>query len=245
MKTCLSWAVPVLCLAAAAYCEAANVAPVALDCGALGYSAVTNIDRRVEIATPGFSILPPQGEHWCYRLTASQGISFFKIPKFEKSFEQPPSREEVAALRMFSAIAISLKGFRDLKTNVQSPEELKSSVNLMIDEHLFSQIVDGVKSAEHRFRLLDSRVVMDNSSGASCARFDAKIEERGSVQAPGLVFLLNFTDNVVCRHPTTSDIDVIWVGFIERYTEGDKPISDTLKEEYEPFVQSLQFMPPR
>jgi hypothetical protein len=245
MKTCLSWAVPVLCLATAAYCEAANVAPITLDCGALRFSAVTNIDRRVEIATPGFSILPPQGEHWCYRLMASQGISFFKIPKIEKAFERPPSREEVAALRMFSAIAISLKGIRNFKTNMQSPEELKSSVNLMIDERLFSQIMDGVESAEHRFRLLDSKVVMDNSSEASCARFDAKFEERGSVQAPGVVFLLNFTGNVVCRHPTASDLNLIWVGFIERYIEGDHPAMDTLKEEYEPFVQSLQFMLPR
>jgi hypothetical protein len=49
----------------------------------------------------------------------------------------------------------------------------------------------------------------------------------------------------VCRHPTASDIDLIWVGFVERYAQGDQATADTLQGEYEPFVHSLQFMPPR
>jgi hypothetical protein len=100
-------------------------------------------------------------------------------------------------------------------------------------------------SAEHRFRLLRSSVATNDSLGASCVRFDAIVEERSSLQEPVLVFLLNFPDNVVCRHPTASDIDLIWVGFVERYLDGDPAASHTLKGEYEPFVQSLQFIPPR
>jgi hypothetical protein len=201
--------------------------------------------QRVEIGAHGFSILPPQGERWCYRLMKNGGMSFFKIPKFEKGFESLPSREEIFAMHMFSTIAISLKGFRDIETNIQTLDELKTIVNLLISEHLFSQILEGVISAQHRFRLLGSDLGINSALGPSCVSFDATVEERGSVQAPGLVVLLNLPGNVVCRHPTAPDNELIWVGFVERYVQGDQPASDTLKGEYEPFVQSLRFMPPR
>jgi hypothetical protein len=38
---------------------------------------------------------------------------------------------------------------------------------------------------------------------------------------------------------------LIWVGFVERHLKGDQPTADTLKAEYEPYLQSLRFMPPR
>jgi hypothetical protein len=38
---------------------------------------------------------------------------------------------------------------------------------------------------------------------------------------------------------------LVWVGFTERYLEGDQPTAHTLKAEYEPYIQSLRFMPPR
>jgi hypothetical protein len=245
MKPHLKWAVYLLCFTVAVCCEAAESAPITLSCETLQTSAVTDLGQRVEIVAHGFSILPPQGQGWCYRAMASAGGSFFKVPKFEKGFESLPSRDQIAALHVFSTIAISLAGLRDFGAKIKSPEEFESVVNLLITEHLFSQILEGVQSAEHRFRLLESNIVSVIFSGASCVRFNAKIEERGHVQAPGLVFLLNLTANVVCLHPTAPDNDLIWIGFVERYVQGDQPASDTLKQEYEPFVQSLRFMPPR
>jgi hypothetical protein len=245
MKPHLTWAVSLLCFTVAVCCEAAESAPITISCDSLQSSAVTNLGQRVEIVAQGFSVLPPQGQGWCYRAMASRGGSFFKIPKFEKGFESLPSRDQIAALHIFSAIALSLAGFTDFGAKIKSPEELESIVHLLINEHLFSQILDGVQSAEHRFRLLESNIVSDTFLGAGCVRFKATVEERGSVQAPALVFLLNFTANVVCLHPTAPDSDLIWIGFVERYVQGDKPASDTLKQEYEPFVQSLRFMPPR
>jgi hypothetical protein len=244
VKTYLKWTAYVLCLAVAVCCEAADSTPIALTCDALKSSPVTNLDQRIEIAAPGFSVLPPRGEQWCYRLMASQGISFFKIPESEKGFDGPTSLE-IAVRHLFGAMAMSLKGSRDFGTNIQSPDELKTLVNVLINEHLFSQILEGVLSAEHRFRLLESNVSINSGLGATCVRFDALVEERGSVQAPTLVLFVNLPGNIVCRHPTASDVDLIWVGFGERYVEGDRPAADTLKGEYEPFVQSLQFMSPR
>ena len=244
MKTYLTWAVYALSLSLAVCCEASDSAPITINCDTLQSSPVTNLEQRIEIAAPGFSVLPPRSERWCYRLLASQGVSFFRIPQFEKVFDGPPSLE-IAALRLSGAMAMSLKGLRDFETKVQTPDELKNAVNVLIKEHLFSQISAGVLSAQHRFRLLESNVAINSALGATCVRFDALVEERGSLQAPTLVFLMNFPGNVVCRHPTASDNELIWAGFIERYVEGERPASDTLKGEYEPFIQSLQFMPPR
>lgn len=243
MKTHLNCAVFILSLSLAVCCKAADAAPITPNCDTLKSLPVTNPEQRIEIAAPGFSVLPPRGEGWCYRLMASQGVSFFKIPKFERAFDGPPSLE-TAVLRLSGAMAMSLKGLRDFG-NPQSPDELKSLVSVLINEHLFSQISAGVLSAQHRFGLLESNVAINSTLGANCVTFDALVKERGSVQAPTLVFVVNLPGNVVCRHPTASDIDLIWVGFVERYVDGDRPASDTLKGEYEPFVQSLQFMRPR
>lgn len=243
MKTHLNCAVFTLCLALAVCCEAADSTPITINCDALQSSPVTNPEQRIEIAAPGFSVLPPRGELWCYRLMSSQGVSFFKIPKFSKAFDGPPSLE-TAVLRLSGAMAMSLKGLWDLG-NPQSPDELKSLVSVLINEHLFSQISAGVLSAQHRFGLLESNVSINSTLGANCVTFDAVVKERGSAQAPTVAFVLNLPGNIVCRHPTASDIDLIWVGFVERYVDGDQRASDTLKGEYEPFVQSLQFMRPR
>jgi len=218
--------------------------PITPTCDTLKSLPVTDLEQRIEIEAPGFSVLPPRGEHWCYRLMASQGVSFFKLPKFEKVFDGPPELE-IAALHLLGAMAMSLKGFGDFGTKLQTPDELKTVVNVLINTHLFPQILEGVVSAEHRFRVMQSNVSINSALGATCVGFDALIEERGNAQAPTLVLFVNLPGNVVCRHPTASDRDLIWVGFGERYVEGDRPTADTMKGEYEPFVQSLRFMPPR
>src|SRR5687768_6374814 len=245
MKAYLVWAAYAVCLMGAVCCDAASSTPVRLDCEMLRGSPVTDLEQRIEIATQGFSVLPPQGEHWCYRFLSSQVVSFFKIPQFEKAFDRPPSVNDIAALRMLSAIAISLKGLIDLPTNIQSAEELKTLVNILIGEHLFPQILAGVRSPQHSFQLLESQVVTDSHLGALCVRFNATLEERGNSQAPDLVFLLNLPSSVVCRHPTAPEVGLIWVGFAERYVQGDEPVAETLKAEYEPYVQSVRFMRPQ
>jgi hypothetical protein len=243
MKTHLNCAVFTLSLSLAVCCEAADSTPITINCDTLQSSPVTNLEQRIEIAASGFSVLPPRGELWCYRLMSLQGVSFFKIPQFRKAFDGSPSLE-TAVLRLSGAMAMSLKGLWDFG-NPQSPDELKSLVSVLINEHLFSQISAGVLSAQHRFGLLESSVAINSTLGANCVTFDAVVKERGSVQAPTVAFVLNLPGNIVCRHPIASEIDLIWVGFVERYVDGDQRASDTLKGEYEPFVQSLQFMRPR
>jgi hypothetical protein len=181
--TCAAYALGFLL---AVRCQATDSSTIPPSCDMVQSSAVTDLTRRIEIAAPGFSVLPPRGKGWCYRLMTSHGISFFKLPESENAFDGPLSLR-TAALHLSGAMALSLKGLRDFGTNIQTPDELKTLVNVMIREHLFSQISAGVISAEHRFRLLTSSVAIDSSLGASCVRFDTTVEERGGVQAPTLV----------------------------------------------------------
>jgi hypothetical protein len=245
VKLDLTPTICVLSLIAAFCCEAASLTPITLNCDKLKSSALTNSERRIEITAQGFSVLPPQGEGWCYRLTGSQGISFYKVSRYGKVFEPPRSRAAIAVMHTFSAVAMSLKGFRDFGPNIQSPSEMQAAVDLLIREHVFAQILMGVITSEHSFYLVKSDIETDSYSSASCVRFQARIEERGNSQASGLVFILNLAHNIICRHPTGPEIGLIWVGLVERYAQGDQAGVDTLKEEYEPFVQSLQFIPPR
>jgi hypothetical protein len=245
VKICLTFAFYVLCLTAATCSDAAAFLQPATDCEKLQYSTVINPERPFEIAAQGFSVLPPKGEGWCYRLFATAGIGFFKIPEFEKISGKPPTRDEFAKLHIFSGLAMSLKGLAGVDTPIQNPEDLKTLVGVLIREHLFTQMSVGIATAEHRFRLLDSNVVTENDANRTCVRFEATVEERGSPQAPELVFLLNLASNVVCRHSAAPEMGLIWVSFVERYLQGDQPNAHTLKEEYEPYVQSLRFMPPR
>jgi hypothetical protein len=213
-----------------------------LDCKTLQSSAAKP-QQRIEIAAHGFSVLPPQGERWCYRLLASSGVSFFKIPRLDWPSERPPSLEEIVAGRLFSAIAVSLKGLRDFE-QIQHPDDLKALVSILIREQIFSQFTTGLSSVDHRFRLFESNLKSESYSGAICVIFDARVEERGNLEAPNLVFVLNFPGNAVCRHPALSETELIWIGFVERYLQGEQSTSEALKQEYEPYVQSVQFMPP-
>lgn len=244
MKMYVYPAVVFLYLTISALCRAADVLPGPLRCEMLQGTAVTKLEHRIEIAERGFSILPPQGERWCYRLLTSFGVSFFKIPPFA-GFEKPPSLEEVVATRLFSGTAMSLAGLRDVEPQVTNPEDLKAVVDLLIREQLFSQFTVGIASMDHRFRVLESNVSNAAHLSAMCVKFNARIEERGNVQAPNLVFVLNFPDNVVCRHPNVAETELIWIGFVERYLRSEQPAADTLKREYEPYIQSLQFIATR
>ena len=86
-------------------------------------------------------------------------------------------------LHLSGAMAMSLKGLWDFGTH-QTPDELKSLVSVLINEHLFSQISAGVLSAQHRFRLLESNVAINSALGANCVTFDAKIKEEVASRRP-------------------------------------------------------------
>jgi|SRR5882724_5543705 len=249
MKTYVHWAVCSLYLTVTAICGAAGFTPIPVNCSMLQSSAVTNLDQRIEVSATRFSVLPPQGENWCVKSLASQGLSFLKAPVSVAVFGQPSSPDELFPVVLqavrFTGLAV---GLSDFGFNTESPEQLKVAVDKMISIHVFSQFTGGISSAERRYQLLESHSLVDRSFGASCIRFDAKVEERGMQHAPpGLVMILNFSNNLVCAHPepATPKSRLIWISFVEAYRAGDQPAADTVRQEVEPFLRSLQFMTPR
>jgi hypothetical protein len=246
MKRCVHWAICISYVTVAVICGAAGFTPVPLNCGMLQSSVVTNPDQRIEVSVPGFSVLPAQGENWCVKSLASQGLSFLKAPVSVAVFGQPLSPDELFPVGLraarFTGLAVS---FPDFGFNTGSPERWKVAVDEMINTHIFSQFVGGISSAERRYQLLESHSLVDRSFGASCIRFEAKVEERGMYQAPpGVVIILNLSNNLICAHPKPASPKsrLIWIGFLETYREGDQPAADTVRQEVEPFLQSLQFM---
>jgi len=244
MKIYLIWASCLLFFTAAVCCDAADSASAPwLSCAEVQSLAVEEPDQRIEIAARGFSVLPPQGEHWCYRLTGTAGVSFFKIPNIESASDTMPTREEVYAARMFSAMAMSLKGFGEIVINLRNSDDLITSVKTMIDGHIFPQILDGVQSPRHRYTVLDSGLTTVSVAKATCVKFDASVRETGNSLAPNLIFVLRFPGNLVCRHPMAQDLGPIWLGVVERHMEGEKPAELTVN--YEAYLQSVQFTSPR
>jgi hypothetical protein len=108
--------------------------------------------------------------------------------------------------------------------------------------------VGGISSAERRFQVLDADSAIDQSFGASCVRFDAKVAEQGAFLAlPHVIIKLNFINNLVCAHPqpTSAKSSLVWIGFVEVHREGDQSTAATLSREVEPFLRSLEFTGPR
>ena len=245
MKTYVQWAVGSLYLTVAAFCSAAGFTPVPFNCSMAQGSPVTNPDQRIEVSATGFSVLPPQGENWCVKSLASQGLSFLKAPVSVAVFGQPSSPDELFPVALqavrFTGLAV---GLPDFGFNIESPEQVKFAVDEMISMHVFSQFVGGISSAERRYQLLESHSQVDGSFDASCVRFDAKVEARGMKALPGFVMILNFSNNLICAHPqpASSKRGLLWISFVETYQEGAQSAADSVRREIEPFLRSLQFM---
>ena len=247
MKRYVPWLVCGLCLMLAGVCSAAESILIPLDCNGLQASGTGQ--QRIEVPAAGFSVIPLQGENWCVRSMASQGFTFFKHPANVEIPAQPPTPNDLFQVVLqtvrFMGIAVALP---DFGTHYPSPDQLKVVVDELIGNHFFAQVVGGISSAERHFQLVDSHSAIDRSFGASCVRFDAKVEELGAYLAPAdVVINLNFFSNLVCAHPqpTSANTSLVWIGFVEVYGEGDQSAAATLSREVEPFLRSLEFTGPR
>ena len=236
-----------LCLVLAGFCSAADSISIPLDCKGLQASGAGQ--ERIQVPDSGFSVLPPQGENWCVRSMASPGFTFFKHPVNVEIPAQPPTPNDLFQVVLqtvrFMGIAVALPEFG---THYPSPDQLKVVVDDLVANHFFSQVVGGISSVERHFQLVDSHSAIDRSFGASCVRFDAKVEELGAYLAPAdVVINLNFLSNLVCAHPqpTSTKSSLVWIGFVEVYGEGDQSAAATLSREVEPFIRSLEFTGPR
>ena len=239
MRIYSRWVLCFLCAMLAVGCAARAFTPATLDCHALRMTPVTNVDERLEFSTQGFSILPPQGENWCIQSVEPRGVVFGKHLLSGKLLEKQPRLADVN--HTFAALAMAF----DAKTKIESSAELKAFVDQMLRGGALGALVEGTEGSARRFRLVESNLVLDNYVGSECVRFDAIVEERDNPRRPGSVLMLNFPNNLLCRHPYSPGVGLIWISFNERYLQGEQPLAGTMKHEFEPSLRSLQFMPPR
>jgi hypothetical protein len=246
MKRYVPWLVCGLFLVLSGFCSAADSISIPLDCKGLQASGAGQ--QRIEVPAAGFSVMPPQGENWCVRSTAS-GFTFLKPPASVEIPAQPPEPNDLFQVVLqavrFMGMALALPEFG---TEDPSPDQLKVVVDDLISHHFFAQVVGGISSAERHFQLVESESAVDGSFGASCVRFDVKVAEQGAFLAPpDVVINLNFFNNLVCAHPqpTSAKNSLVWISFVEVYREGDQSAAAALRREVEPFLRSLEFAGPR
>ncbi|MGH2396585.1 MAG: hypothetical protein ACRDFW_06265 [bacterium] len=135
---------------------------------------------------------------------------------------------------------------------LESAEELQAFVQRWLRgggrSRMFGSMTVLDSAPVARFKLVESKVVLDNSLGATCVRWDAVIEERDNPKVPGSVLIQTIRNNFLCRHPHSRERVFILIGYSERHMQGEQPQSqlvEMLKQEVEPFLRSLRFIRPR
>jgi hypothetical protein len=158
-------------------------------------------------------------------------VSFGTNPLMGKYLETAPTQVETA--HTLGILVMSAPPPKDAK--LDTPEDM-----LAVAQHMLG--------GSERFRAVVSDAVQDSWQGADCILFDATLEERGNRRAPGLVLQVVSRQNHLCRHPYASSPTLVLWGPSERYVQGTANptlLVDTLKEEWEPSVRSVQFLQPR
>ena len=211
-------------------CASTGFTPRTLDCGRL--APVPNPSGRIELASLGVSIIPPQADRWCMSPLGSDFFTFNTHPLMGKYLDTAPTPAEMA--HTVGILVTSGAPPKDAK--LDAPEDLVAFAQRMM------------LGDSRRFRIVESTAVRDSSLGADCIRFDSTLEERDNPRAPGAVLVLVNRENHLCRHPYARSPMLVLFGASERYVQGtdNQPLLlDTLKTQWEPSVRSVQFLRPR
>ena len=210
-------------------CATAAFTPRTVDCGRL--TPVPNPSGRIDLASQGASVQPPQADRWCMSTTQAGAFAFNTHPLMGRRLESPPSQADVA--HTVGIIILTAPVPKELR--IETPEELAAlAQRMMLGE-------------SGRFRTVESSAARDSSLGADCVRFDSVVEERDNPRASGGVFVIVNRENRLCRHPHASSPTLVLFGASERYLQGSgvSLTLDTLRPEWEPSVRSVQFLRPR
>ena len=225
--TRFAWIVAVGVLLAG--CASTSFTPRTVDCGRL--TPVSNPSGRIELASLGVSIVPPQASRWCMSPMSADVFSFGTHSLMGRYLETAPTVAEAA--HTLGILVMAAPPPTDAK--LDTPEALLAVAQRML-------------GGSDRFRTVESRLLPDSAIGVDCITFDAVLEEHNNPRAPGLVLQVVSRRNHLCRHPYARSPTLVLWGASERYAQGTvKPPSliDTLQPEWEPSVQSVQFLRPR
>lgn len=228
-------------------CAGLSRTPTTLDCRELGLTPVIDAGQRLEFSSPGFSVLPPQGGYWCIQQSDPGGVVFVKSPLLGQRLNRRPNLRETTHTFAATAREVIVE-----EAELDNPEELQAFVKRWLLGGARVRVADSTVVLDtaplRRFKLIDSKVDLENPFGAKCVRFDAVIEERDNPLAPGAVLIQINPSQFLCRHPHSRERIFLLIGYSERYLQEEQPrplLVETWKQEVEPFVRSLRFSPPR
>jgi hypothetical protein len=204
--------------------------PRTVDCGQ--QTPVPNPSGRIELASLGVSIVPPQASGWCMSAVGADFFAFRTHRLMGRHLESLPSQAEQAHTMGLLVAA----GPPPKDAPSETPEELAAFARrLMLGD-------------SGRFRVLGSQAAPEPFRGADCIRFDSVVEERDNPRSPGVVLQIVNRENYLCRHPHASPPKLILFGASERYIQGTvRPpfLLDSLQAQWEASIRSVEFLRPR
>ena len=198
-------------------------------CASMKLTAVSVPSQQIDFPLAGFSVTPPQGEHWCISdKDSTKGILFSTGAALGRRFDARPSPQTMSNTLGAAAVVVDPGEWK-----VDTPEGLRAFAEYRIREE------------PGRFRRREALVSPEAGFGAECVRANQVVEERHNPGAPGAVLIM-VNRQVFCRHPD-SPRRVILIGVSERYLEGDPGprLVDLRKDQIDGFAQSLKFTPLR
>jgi hypothetical protein len=198
-----------------------------VDCADFGLATLVNSHQRIQ--RRGFSVMPPMGS-WCVGGTETAVI--FTMYRFgDYSEGRSPSAEEIAS--RFFAMAYLVEGKQPLPTDSAT---LRTFVEKWLRNGGMRQpppLGEQGNAATH-FAVMRSKIVDDNSLGATCVRSSSVLEEldKHSLFEQG---------SYVCLHPNSAG-DLVIIGFSERLT-GEHPLlhSPSIGELLMRFLRGIRF----
>jgi hypothetical protein len=183
-------------------------------CAAAG-PPVTRVPSPAErMSFRGFSILPPQGEHWYIVQRDGSGVLFSKL--LMDGSKRPIVGHTFGVLAM---VVYPKEGaVTDLQAYVQS--QMRS---------------------EGRVTPLQTRVTDDTTLGFECVRFENVSEQRDPPLASGAVLTLT-VDGLYCRHPLSPRY-LVQLSYSERHPQKQPSrLDDALRREAEGVLRSVAFV---
>jgi len=115
--TRFAWIVAVGVLLAG--CASTSFTPRTVDCGRL--TPVSNPSGRIELASLGVSIVPPQASRWCMSPMAADVFSFGTHALMGKYLETAPTQAEAAHTLGILVMKLSRAGGKDWRVFTTSP----------------------------------------------------------------------------------------------------------------------------
>ena len=182
----------------------------------------------------GWSILPPQGEHWIEQwLIPDRTANWVKPIAFVKVV---PQRNPEFGIHSVIAAAethnLTESERRHAATTAGRRDFLNEGLQVLME-------VDKVNAKAKQDRIISSRGQLDKSIGYDCLRYDVLVESR---HVPRLQGRLYFTEyhTYACIDPGARII--VKLSYGQRVPPDAVPVD--LRIEGEPFLKSVTFTPP-